>query len=635
MHAISFYIDALVVKFNVTKSDQTGEKTTDKHVYANPLKPEICPFLALAVLLVCRGRQDGDFRLFPHDGVGQFGNVLHSVLADNALVPDDTPLGPAHKKDIGTHSERKGVLTYLCSLCHCISAIAIYLRAGWSLGNVQDRYLFAGSGSDQLVGRAIACLPITSTDFAVLPPHFVPEDLAVLKRIGINNLIHGYDEFPACFQHAVVYLLASLIYHIDFLERKLSRQHPLWSQRIFTTSITVAGTRYANAIELFRNKMITGTMSCRQTDMIATGIPDHILTSCRLATLEAQVGACKAELAAQFDARCDKMEQDMALLPEKIRQTLLENFTIDGVAPINMADIRGLLTTEFSRIEDMMRELRAPPAIPEAPAAAPAQGHIDPEGAYTLFHWAGKYRMVPETWVFPKQLGLRPMFHLWHYGNSGLSIRPYKILHKFHDDLRTKDEKERYSRTKKVMTALDEIIAAKSYLPQGRTMDQLSEEEEGQVLNKAYNELLSIVEGAAGSKTRRAEDVAVDTLANKYQPKKHKARYHDAVAGGAVAGGAVAGGAVAGGAVAGGAVAGGAVAGGAVAGGAVAGGAVAGGRGRGRGGRVCCNSNCTDRSDVSTSAHFCSVSNKRVHAFCHAAGGPEGQGSTWPCETCG
>lgn len=41
-----------------------------------------------------------------------------------------------------------------------ISAVQVYLRAGWSLGNVQDRYIFAGPGGDQLVGRAVCGLPI-------------------------------------------------------------------------------------------------------------------------------------------------------------------------------------------------------------------------------------------------------------------------------------------------------------------------------------------------------------------------------------------------------------------------------------------------------------------------------------------
>ena len=53
-----------------------------------------------------------------------------------------------------------------------VSDVAVYLRAGWSIGNTQDRYVFSGAGSEQIVGRAVCGLPIQSMDFAILPPHF-------------------------------------------------------------------------------------------------------------------------------------------------------------------------------------------------------------------------------------------------------------------------------------------------------------------------------------------------------------------------------------------------------------------------------------------------------------------------------
>lgn len=44
--------DSMIITFPKHKGDQTGEGlSNDKHVYANPLMPEICPILALAVLV--------------------------------------------------------------------------------------------------------------------------------------------------------------------------------------------------------------------------------------------------------------------------------------------------------------------------------------------------------------------------------------------------------------------------------------------------------------------------------------------------------------------------------------------------------------------------------------------------------
>ena len=42
--------DSLQIFFSQMKNDQMAEKPRDpRHVYANPLMPEICPILALAI----------------------------------------------------------------------------------------------------------------------------------------------------------------------------------------------------------------------------------------------------------------------------------------------------------------------------------------------------------------------------------------------------------------------------------------------------------------------------------------------------------------------------------------------------------------------------------------------------------
>ena len=58
--------------------------------------------------------------------------------------------------DVGTHSFRKGVSTALSNSPGGPQAVSVWLRAGWSLGSVQKRYIFAGAGGDQHVGRAAA-----------------------------------------------------------------------------------------------------------------------------------------------------------------------------------------------------------------------------------------------------------------------------------------------------------------------------------------------------------------------------------------------------------------------------------------------------------------------------------------------
>ena len=104
--------------------------------------------------------------------------------------------------DLGTHSIRKGVSTFLSGIPGGPTAISIYLRAGWSLGNVQNRYILDGGGGDQLCGRAATGLDINDVSFASLPPHFdqatlslfTTEEWEMLLQITAPGILRNSDK---------------------------------------------------------------------------------------------------------------------------------------------------------------------------------------------------------------------------------------------------------------------------------------------------------------------------------------------------------------------------------------------------------------------------------------------------------
>ena len=120
--------------------------------------------------------------------------------------------------DVGTHSFRKGVATFCSGFIGGPSVIAIFLRAGWSLGQVQDRYIQFCEGGDQLAGRIAAGLNYnTGADFAVLPPHFSGHALTPEEWLII---LPYYESYPVNFQAVLPFLLASLVYHWDWIGAK-------------------------------------------------------------------------------------------------------------------------------------------------------------------------------------------------------------------------------------------------------------------------------------------------------------------------------------------------------------------------------------------------------------------------------
>jgi hypothetical protein len=77
-------------------------------------------------------------------------------------------------ENIGTHSMRKGASTFGSSgTTACPSSTAIHLRAGWTIGGVQDSYLRYEKAGDMHVGRTVTGLPVMKAEFGTLPPHFI------------------------------------------------------------------------------------------------------------------------------------------------------------------------------------------------------------------------------------------------------------------------------------------------------------------------------------------------------------------------------------------------------------------------------------------------------------------------------
>ena len=95
-----------------------------------------------------------NYRIF--DGAhseSRFSEVLGRAIA--SLSEGDLSRLGGGKKQLGTHSVRKGAASYCAGMINGPSTVQVFLRAGWSLGNVQDRYLFAGAGGDQLIRTSV------------------------------------------------------------------------------------------------------------------------------------------------------------------------------------------------------------------------------------------------------------------------------------------------------------------------------------------------------------------------------------------------------------------------------------------------------------------------------------------------
>ena len=312
--------DCMKITEQSTKSDQGGEKIFGKHMYANPNNPTVCPILALAVALFMRP-QTGSMQVFiGTNGKDRFGNLLHVMLA--ALDPTQLATLGCQIDDVGLHSARKG------SASHCLgqpggpNICAVFLRMNHSLGALRDRYIHEGEGADALCGRMVVGLDFNSISFAVLPPHFNTATSALLTDEFWRTILPNFDSLPTPFKSCLPYLLASVLYHEDFLRSKFPAAHSLWSAPVFANN---------PMYDQLKRGLLLGVGYCEDTHMSATGIPPHLAIAKQVNDMIEQFKGCRKEI--------DELKQLITGdLPRLVGDYIRGNFHVEGDA-LNVGDL--------------------------------------------------------------------------------------------------------------------------------------------------------------------------------------------------------------------------------------------------------------------------------------------------------
>ena len=158
--------DSLVIKFPKTKNDQTGAfSNVPKHVYSNPFNYVIDPLFALGMLVMSKPCYSPCLFSDSGDITHMYGEWLRSSLAQKN-DDEQTALFGALAAMFGSHSNRKGAVTYLCNaIVSGVSIISIFMRAGWSISKQHNPYFHQGDGGDHYSGRSVAGLNVLSYDF--------------------------------------------------------------------------------------------------------------------------------------------------------------------------------------------------------------------------------------------------------------------------------------------------------------------------------------------------------------------------------------------------------------------------------------------------------------------------------------
>ncbi len=507
--------DAMIITLCRTKCDQSGvNEGNSKYLYANPTNPSVCPLLALGVYMICKPRDPTNFRIKLFEGDladKRFENILNRVVSE---MPQET-LGGS-KEEFGTHSNRKGSVTYALNF-NFVSAVQVYLRAGWKIGGAADRYIFGGAGGDQIVGRTICGLPTNSPEFATLPPHFSNEDLILLEQIGWSKIVPCYDLFPQGFKKVVPYLLASVIFHIEFLHSKLPPEHPLWLQPWFTREF--GGKTLP---QYFGGKVLTGCGMCREANMQATGIPSHILLSTETQDLRNEINKLKELLKEMYEN-----------IPDSVADRIVKHIEGQGFHPLTHTDVQKIVNEALMHQMDEIKCL-----LRQSGAVNNHNTCIDPRSdgnsiefeGYHVYCWKGAMgRYVPPNFVFPS-CDCKTMWMLWNVGNAsvGNGVKPYRKIYedKRGCDLNSVQEREKLSKAARVMRRIEDIALSQKLITKeqyaNNSVCKLSIEQINEIFDKTYSSLMEETNTEEQSYSTRNVDRQYTTIFNKLSRKRQR-----------------------------------------------------------------------------------------------------------------
>ena len=408
--------DSFSIAFSHTKNQQLGHASKHKrNLYANPKHPIVCPVFAMSLycsICMSTGNRPDSF-LFGQDA-STFSKGLDRMLRKMEAEGRLARFGKC-KGDIGTHSIRKGAITYLSSLPGGPPSASICIRAGWTMGRVKDTYMKFAEAGDQFCGRALCMANILTTDFAQSPPLWRPSaQSSLLNQEGLDELcfvqfkgFHGLDG-TALMQRM---LLASHLFHRDWLLQFLDNPNSfiMTSSSVYRNDAVVAYVQQEQAI--------TVTHPWLSPELHFSGVPPHV----------AQMNS----IMAVKEAQSNLMEQFVGKLG-----ALLDERGVGG-GPMAEVNLKKIIGQELKGIREKIDNIGLKHGLAiegeeenQQPNASIVRQPLTNQTFRLHVHGVdhdGQARLVPQGWQFPKS-PVHTMWDHWWVGDTIRSIPPLSSM---------------------------------------------------------------------------------------------------------------------------------------------------------------------------------------------------------------
>ncbi|HSI20438.1 MAG TPA: hypothetical protein VLA04_01845, partial [Verrucomicrobiae bacterium] len=480
----SFSEDSLQVAYVKHKADQEGERTDPKHCYANPLNPAACVITALGIHFACFGapkrRTDVLFEgQRQHD---RFVRKLRKVLNEDKELKGLIDRQGITVDDIASHSLRKGGRSY-CAGGSTMgpSTATVLLRGGWRQDGMDQKYVRYEHAGDQLVGRYLSMLDVSSPTFATLPPHFEAVDDDVLNAVRLV-----FPDAAEGFEGVLVTCLASLVYHRAYFRETLAPAHKLFKTTLFTQGLAdKLGPRVA--------------LSFPGDVMRSTGVPPITQILGDLQDLKQTVATFPTLVGNTLHEELEKRQFDAGQLTREVVETLVKDMQTKVVAEIG----------------SLRNGLHA--AVAGAPAAPNAGQQANDQ--FQRWMWGGQMHPVPEEFDLDTSLPPATLFQLYLLGDEQERIGPYKMLTS--QDVVGKQAKARVSDMHKLMEPIIDSLKKQHHWHHQPTVHEV---------NTMWERGKTVIRGNERSnkgKKRRLKEMAWTTALKEYRKRGRESNDQD------------------------------------------------------------------------------------------------------------
>ena len=456
-HNFSVGIDSVVIKYDDSKADKTGEKLSEKNVYSNPLDWTMCSWLAIGIYcFLHQGNLVENERLFLKKGTKEgAGSIKYHEQVVGLVKGMEAFISPHMKfEKINPYGLRKGAATHAVSGTTAAPSIPSIARRGeWSIGSVLDVYWHFGSVGDHYLGRILCGLDPNDPSFAVLPPHWNLEDplgnALIMKAMRslygpILEAYAGRKENPSA---VLLRCLACIVYHSDSLRKTWVKYpgHDFCKLTILHDSVLLNDLKQLVTLQPTKGVLLA-----------PTGIPPHI----GLAVQVSEVLDTLGELVNKFGEHGDNLMlavdaalEDRALdnghiTADRLRD-ILQTYRNDSIEAVDR-QLQSMRTEVREAILRVGRRVGGPGAdddtndeevafamdlFDDADAddgmGVPAGGGGGRKVNDVFSHKNGRFYAVPVNYSFPKVnllQGLRCWFRDQVASDDGKRVRAYRLF---------------------------------------------------------------------------------------------------------------------------------------------------------------------------------------------------------------